>query len=175
MEEIGRTRRRSRLGDDHDDDRRLSGRTYRHRWSATTSHVERCAQFSQCINKHNSAGSAVVDFTLISLVLIPLVLGLMQVALVLHVRNTMTAAVSEGARAGARESSTPAVGAATARSLISQGISGKFATSVSAKSAPIGGSPGVVVTATAQVPALGLFGPKVNVDVSGRAIAEEIQ
>lgn len=120
-------------------------------------------------------GSAVVDFTLISLVLIPLVLGLLQVGLVLQVRNTMTAAVSEGARVGARESSAPAVGAEAARSLISQTISDRFAKSVSAKSALIGGTPGVIVTATARVPALGLFGPEVQVNVLGRAVLEEIQ
>ena len=175
MEKIGRTRGRPRLGHDHDDDRGLSRRTYGHRRSATTSHAERRTQFRQFVKNVNSVGSAVVDFTLISTVLIPLVLGLLQVALVLHVRNTMTAAVSEGARVGARENSTPAVGAAAARSLISQSISGKFAKSVSAKSSSIGGAPGVIVTATAHVPALGLFGPKVEVNVTGRAIEEEIQ
>ncbi len=109
------------------------------------------------------------------MVLIPLVLGLLQVALVLHVRNTMTAAVSEGARVGARENSTPALGAAAARSLIAQTISDKYAKSVSARSALIGGAPGVIVTATARVPALGLFGPEVKVNVSGRAITELVQ
>lgn len=41
---------------------------------------------------------AVVDFVLVTVILVPLVLGIMQVALVLHVRNTLTSAASEGAR-----------------------------------------------------------------------------
>ena len=43
-------------------------------------------------------GSAVVDFVLVMVVLVPLVLGIAQVGLVLHVRNTLTAAASDGAR-----------------------------------------------------------------------------
>ena len=42
--------------------------------------------------------AAVVDFVLALVVLVPLFLGILQVALVLHVRNTLTAAASEGAR-----------------------------------------------------------------------------
>ena len=37
-------------------------------------------------------GSAVVDFVLVLVVLLPLFLGILQLALVLHVRNTLTAA-----------------------------------------------------------------------------------
>ena len=46
-------------------------------------------------------GSAVVDFVLVSLVLVPLVLGMMQVGLVMYVRNTLASAAHEGARYGA--------------------------------------------------------------------------
>ena len=40
-------------------------------------------------------GSAVVDFVLVSLVLVPLVLGIMQVALVMFVHNTLASAAHE--------------------------------------------------------------------------------
>ena len=43
-------------------------------------------------------GAAVVDFVLVLVVLVPLLLGVLQVGLVLHVRNTLMAAASEGAR-----------------------------------------------------------------------------
>ena len=43
-------------------------------------------------------GAAVVDVVLVLAVLVPVVLGIMQVALVLHVRNTLVAAASEGPR-----------------------------------------------------------------------------
>ena len=50
--------------------------------------------------------------------LVPLVLGVAQVALVLHVRNTAAAAASEGARASAPLGATPADGAERTRSMI---------------------------------------------------------
>ncbi|MGH3358422.1 MAG: TadE/TadG family type IV pilus assembly protein, partial [Nocardioidaceae bacterium] len=46
-------------------------------------------------------GSAVVDFCLVMVVLVPLVLGIFQVGFVLHVRNTLTSAASEAARQAA--------------------------------------------------------------------------
>ena len=46
-------------------------------------------------------GAAVVDFVLVSMVLVPLVLGLIQVGLVMHVRNTLVRRGTEGARYGA--------------------------------------------------------------------------
>ena len=42
-------------------------------------------------------GSAVVDFVLVSMLVVPLFLGILQVGLYLYVRNTVTAAASEGA------------------------------------------------------------------------------
>ena len=41
-----------------------------------------------------------VDFVLVSMVLVPLVLGLIQVGLVMHVRNTLAAAAKAGFKVG---------------------------------------------------------------------------
>ena len=57
-------------------------------------------------------GAAVVDFVLVLVVLVPLFLGILQVALVLLVRNTLTSAASEGARYAATLDRGPADGAA---------------------------------------------------------------
>ena len=46
-----------------------------------------------------------VDFVLVLVVVVPLFLGIVQLALVLHVRNTLTSAASEGARYAATASS----------------------------------------------------------------------
>ena len=46
----------------------------------------------------SSRGSAVVDFVLVLVVLIPLFLGILQVGLVMLVRNTLANAAAEGAR-----------------------------------------------------------------------------
>jgi Flp pilus assembly protein TadG len=117
-------------------------------------------------------GSAVVDFVLVLVVLAPLVAGLMQVALVLHVRATLAAAASDGARYAATADRGPADGVARTRSQIDAAIAGRFAQQVTVEQAPVDGLPGVIVTVTAEVPALGLGGPGVRFSVSGRAVEE---
>ena len=55
-------------------------------------------------------GAAVVDFVLVLLVLLPLVIGILQLALVLHVRNTLASAAAEGARHAAVAGSSGVAG-----------------------------------------------------------------
>jgi len=117
-------------------------------------------------------GAAVVDFVLVVVVLMPLVVGLLQVALVLHVRATLAAAASEGARYAATADRGPADGVARTRSQIDDAVAGRFAEQVSVAQAPVDGLPGVIITVTAEVPALGLAGPGVRFSVSGRAVEE---
>lgn len=118
-------------------------------------------------------GAAVVDFVLVMVLLVPIFLGILQVALVLHVRNTLASAASEGARFGATLNRSPADGAAKTRQQISGAISGRFAEQVSGRSTTINGAPAVVVTVRAEVPALGVGGPAVGLSVAGRAVQEE--
>ncbi|WP_395695608.1 TadE/TadG family type IV pilus assembly protein [Nocardioides sp.] len=118
-------------------------------------------------------GSAVVDFVLVLVVLVPVVLGVLQVALVMHVRNTLASAASEGARYGATLDRTPADGAARTRSQIDGAISGRFADDVEARSATVDGAPGVEVVVHATVPALGIGGPGIALTVTGHAVEEQ--
>ncbi len=118
-------------------------------------------------------GTAVVDFVMVLLLLIPLVFGIVQVALVLHVRTTLAAAASEGARYAATADRTPADGVARTRAQIDEAIAGSFAQDVSAAPATVGGAPGVAITVRAEVPALGLGGPAVSFSVTGHAVEEE--
>jgi Flp pilus assembly protein TadG len=117
-------------------------------------------------------GAAVVDFVLVLVVLIPLFLGIFQVALVLHVRNTLTAAASEGARYAATVDRPVGAGAARTREQISGALAGRFARNVRARPATVHGAPGVEVDVTAQVPPLGIWGPAVPLSVSGHAVEE---
>ncbi|MFC6341306.1 TadE/TadG family type IV pilus assembly protein, partial [Nocardioides hankookensis] len=80
-------------------------------------------------------GSAVVDFVLVLVVLVPVFLGILQVALVLLVRNTLASAASEGARYAATLDRGPEDGAARTRDQIDGAISGRFAEDVSARPA----------------------------------------
>jgi Flp pilus assembly protein TadG len=117
-------------------------------------------------------GAAVVDFVLVLVVLIPLFLGVLQVALVLHVRNTLVAAASEGARYAATVDRPVGAGAARARQQISGALAARFARDVRAHPATVSGAPGVEVEVTAEVPPLGLWGPGVRLHVTGHAVEE---
>ena len=117
-------------------------------------------------------GSAVVDFVLVLLVITPLFLGILQVALVLMVRNTLASAASEGARYAATLDRGPEDGAARTRQQIDRAIAGRFAQNIDAAPVLIDGAPGVRVTVHASVPALGIGGPAVSLDVTGHAIEE---
>jgi len=122
--------------------------------------------------RRDERGSAVVDFVLVMLILIPLFLGILQLALVLHVRNTLTAAASDGARYGATRGHTTADAVTRTRQQIDTAVSGRFAEGLSSSVEVVDGVPMVVVHAQADVPVLGLWGPAVHLDVSGHAIRE---
>jgi Flp pilus assembly protein TadG len=117
-------------------------------------------------------GAAVVDFVLVLVVLVPLLLGILQVGLVLHVRNTLTAAASEGARYAATVDRGPEEGAARTRSQVRAALAARFAEQVTARETVVDGVPGVRVDVRAEVPPLGLLGPAVVVEVSGHAVEE---
>ena len=117
-------------------------------------------------------GSAVVDFVLVMMLLVPLVLGIVQVGLVLHVRNTLTAAASDGARAGAPIDAQPADAAIRTRMLIQGVLADRFAQDVTARDTVHSGVETVEVVVRAGVPALGLFGPEVPLEVDGHAVKE---
>ena len=119
-------------------------------------------------------GAAVVDFVLVSLVLVPLVLGLIQVALVLHVRNTLTAAATEGARYAATVDRQPKDGVVRARQQISDAVADRFADEITAVDVTIDGVPAVEVRVHAGVPPLGLWGPGIDLDVAGHAVREVV-
>jgi Flp pilus assembly protein TadG len=120
-------------------------------------------------------GAAVVDFVLVLVVLLPLFLGILQLALVLHVRNTLTAAASEGARYAATVDRDPEAGAARTREQITGAIAARFARQVTAQPETVAGAPGVRVEVVADVPPLGLWGPAVRLTVSGHAVEETVQ
>jgi Flp pilus assembly protein TadG len=117
-------------------------------------------------------GSAVVEFVLVSALLVTLFLAIGQLALALHVRNTLVAAASEGARYGADADRTPADGADRTRELIRQSLSDAFADDVTATYADLDGVPVVTVEVHARLPLVGWLGPARALVVSGHAYEE---
>ncbi|WP_245734492.1 TadE/TadG family type IV pilus assembly protein [Nocardioides exalbidus] len=117
-------------------------------------------------------GAAVVDFVLVLLVLLPLVIGILQLALVLHVRNTLASAASEGARHAAVAGSSAYAGQVKTQGLIDGALSKDFDRTVVVRSALVGGAPGYEAVIEADVGILGLGVPGVHVRVAGHAVAE---
>ena len=118
-------------------------------------------------------GAAVVDFVLVLLVLLPLVLGILQLALVLHVRNTLASAAAEGARHAAVAGSSAPAGRAKVQALVDGALSPELVRSVAVRPALVGGAPGYEAVVEADVSVLGLGGPGVHIRVTGHAIAEQ--
>ena len=133
----------------------------------------RSAADAPATRPRDQRGSAVVDFVLVLVVLLPLFLGILQLALVLHVRNTLTAAASDGARHAATADRGPADGAAYTRRQISGALADRFAGAVDASPTRVDGAPAVEVTVRAEVPPLGLWGPGVHLVARGHATEEQ--
>ena len=117
-------------------------------------------------------GAAVVDFVLVSVLVVPLFLGVLQVGLFLYVRNTVTAAASEGAHYAAVLNREPGDGEARARELVDGVVSDGLVDSIEAQATEVSGQPGVVVVVKAHMPPLGLWGPGIDFSVEGHAIKE---
>lgn len=113
-----------------------------------------------------------VDFVLVSVVVVPLFLGILQVGLFLYLRNTMTAAASEGAHYAAVLNRDTADGADRTRQLVDGVVRDELIESVTAEEVDLDGQPVVRVAISAHMPALGLWGPGIDFSVEGHAIKE---
>jgi Flp pilus assembly protein TadG len=103
-----------------------------------------------------------------------LALAVVQLALALHVRNTLLDAAAEGARYAALAGSSAADGIVRAKDLIGAAISTEFAKDVTAGSTSIGGVPAIEVTVRATLPVVGLLGFERGLEVSGHAAIEAV-
>ncbi|MBA3233641.1 MAG: pilus assembly protein [Propionibacteriales bacterium] len=117
-------------------------------------------------------GSAIADFALVSVVLVPLFFAVLQLALIWHVKTTLTSAASEGARYGAGFDRSVGDGEVRTRQVIDDVFGTGFRDLVSARDATVVGQPAVEVAVVAQVPVLGFWGPTVALQVRGHAIKE---
>ncbi len=117
-------------------------------------------------------GSAVVDFVMVSMLVVPLFLGILQVGLFLYVRNTVTAAASEGAHYAAVLNREPADGEARTRELVDGVVRNELIDSITGEATDVDGQPGVEVVVEAHMPPLGLWGPGIKFHVEGHAIKE---
>ena len=117
-------------------------------------------------------GAAIVDFALVSGLLTLVFVAVVQLAVVVHVRNTLADCASEGARLGALADSDPQAGVERTRQLITADLSGRYAADVSSVRETVAGLDTVVIRVRAPLPVVGLFGLGRVITVEGHALAE---
>jgi len=117
-------------------------------------------------------GSAIVEFTLVGVLLTMLFLAVLQLGLALHVRNTLVASAAEGARHAANADRGPADGVAVTRRLIRDSLADSFAERVTSGFETVDGVPTVYVQVDATLPLVGLLGPPRGIRVQGHALEE---
>ncbi len=122
--------------------------------------------------RHADDGSAVVEFVLVSVLVVVLLLAVVQVGVALHIRNTLISAAGEGARFAASANQTPSGGAEHTRQLIRATLPASYADDVSAGYESVDGVDTIVVTVRADLPILGWLGPSSLLRVSGHAMEE---
>ena len=116
-------------------------------------------------------GSAVVEFVVVVPMLLLLLLAVLQVALALHVRATVTAAAAEGARIAALSGGDARVARARIDDALSTSLATGVVESVSVARVRRDGVDVVEVEVQARLPLVGLLGPTALV-VQGHALVE---
>ena len=121
-------------------------------------------------------GSAVVEFVLVSLLIVMLLLAVLQVAVYVHVRNVVTASAQEGARYAANADVASSSGAARTVEVVARATSDQTAQGLACTSAEEVDRSGltlVVVRCSGSVPALlASLGNLLPLEVTGRAVKE---
>jgi len=117
-------------------------------------------------------GNAVVESMLVLVLLVVLLLGLVQVGLVLHIRNTLIACAADGARYAANGDRTPDDGAARARAMITGALGSRYATDVRAGTESLSGVSTVVIEVHTELPVFGPLGIEGAMVVRGHAYEE---
>jgi hypothetical protein len=119
-------------------------------------------------------GSAVAEFALVGAILTVLTVSVLQLALALHVRNTVLDSAAEGARFAALADNTPADGILRCRTLIATAIGPDYARDIRATTGTWMGHPAVTITVRTTLPVVGLLGFGGVVEVAGHAAVETL-
>jgi Flp pilus assembly protein TadG len=110
------------------------------------------------MRRATDAGAAVVEFVLISVLLVLLLFGVLQVGVYFYARNIVSASAADAARYAASAGMAPSAGAARAKELIARGLGSAQARDVRCTSGsgtdPKSGLPVVTVRCTGRVRAL---------------------
>lgn len=111
---------------------------------------------------------------MVSALLTVLTLSVIQLALALHIRNTILDAAAEGARFAALADNGLADGERRTRDLIATAIGADYARDVSARYESYLGRPAATVTVRTPLPLIGLVGVESGLEVAGHASVETL-
>lgn len=121
-------------------------------------------------------GSAVAEFALVSVLLVMLLLGVLQVGVYLHVRNVVAASAAEGARYGANADIDPAAGGPRATEIIGRSLGARMAAEVPCSAAIESTGAGPALVTVRCRGALPVFfaplGRLLTMNVTARALKE---
>ncbi|MDQ0117608.1 Flp pilus assembly protein TadG [Pseudarthrobacter defluvii] len=124
------------------------------------------------LSRAGERGSAVVDFVLVGGLLTMFFLAIVQLTLVLHVRNTLIDAAASGARYGTLADRNASDAEERTRSLISLALNPGFAEQISSKEVNVSGMRTLEVTVRSPMPVIGLIGPRDLLEVKGHAAVQ---
>ena len=121
--------------------------------------------------RQDQGGNATVEFALVAPILLAVALAVLQLALALHVRATLTSAAAEGARAAALAGSDLAAGERRARAILQENIAAGVVRDITVQREWHGGALVISVEIEAALPLVGLYGPT-QMSVIGHALQE---
>jgi hypothetical protein len=118
-------------------------------------------------------GAAVVEFTLVSILLVSLFLMILQVGLVLHARNVMVSAAQEGARFAANADRGPVEGVARTRAALAGSLGADLVARMDVTPLPPAGEPRAVgIRVSGPLPFVFVPVGPLRLTVEGHALEE---
>jgi hypothetical protein len=114
-------------------------------------------------------GAAVVDFVLVGALLTTFFVAIIQLALILHVRNTLIDAAASGARYGTLADRGADDARRRTSELIGTALTADFARDIQTREVVFQGLRTLEVTVRAPLPVIGLIGPREGLEVTGHA------
>lgn len=110
-----------------------------------------------------------MDFALIGGLLTVMFIAILQLTLVLHVRNTLIDAAASGARYGSLADRTPQDAVARTEELIRGSLADSYSSNISVGTSSVGGVETLEVVVQAPLPVIGFIGPAGVMEVRGHA------
>lgn len=115
-------------------------------------------------------GHAVVEYVMVAGLVAMIFAGTLQLALALHVRNTLVDAAAAGARYGTLADRSAEDGVERTRQIVTDALGPRYAGDVAASPVTVGEVRTLEVRVVSPLPVVALFGPPGSLEVRGHAV-----